>query len=116
MVPPDYLNQGRLLFRYVNIVSSGKVHTALSIPWLISVVYFVVLLTLMEMGSGATQEVVTHVIYISFDIVAFVGFLVLASSSVLIYRTASMQLRRIKNCRYRGFVLEKCMGKRGKYE
>ena len=69
---------------------------AILVPWMLSLVYFLVLVSLLELQvTDTTHHIVRHVIYISFDVVALLGFVILTTSSVFVYKVAKSQIRRL---------------------
>ena len=91
----DRLYAVKWTFRYFDSITSRRIHTVIVLPWVISFVYFIVLVTLINIGNDHTKDIVQHIIYISFDFIAIVGFLTLTVSSSVIYREARIQLLRI---------------------
>ena len=91
----DRLYTVKWTFRYFDSVKSRQVYIAIILPWIISVIYLITLITLLQLGNENIQDIVQHVIYISFDTIAFLGFLTLAVTCSVIYKVARVQLVRI---------------------
>ena len=68
----------------------------IALPWTIASTYFTVLLALLKTGGESSRCDVTHAIYISFDIIAFVGFITLVASNLVIYKQAQYQLTHMR--------------------
>lgn len=91
----DRLYAVKWTFRYLDSTTSKQIHTAIVLPWIISLIYFTILIALLHVGNEHIKDIVHHVIYITFDIFAVLGFLTLTVSSTVIYREARIQLVRI---------------------
>ena len=73
-----------------------QVYILIALPWTIASTYFTVLLILLKTGGESSRCDVTHAIYISFDIIAFVGFITLVASNLVIYKQAQCQLTHMR--------------------
>ena len=93
----DRLYTVKWTFRYFDSVRSRQVHTAIILPWIISVIYLVTLITLLQFGDEKFQNIVQHVMYISFDAIALIGFLTLVVASSFTYNEARRHLVRISS-------------------
>ena len=81
-------------FKYSQL-SSRKINCSIVLPWSVTIFYFVLLVVLMH--THLTPHMIQHVVYISFDAIALLGFLVLVTSNVFIYRAAKQQLVMIRH-------------------
>ena len=91
----DRLYAVKWTFRYLESVTSTQIYIAIVSPWVISVIYFITLITLLHICNEGIQDIIQHIIYISFDVIAMLGFLTLAVSSAILYKEARIQLLRI---------------------
>ena len=92
----DRLYAVKWTYRYIEVFTAGNVHTAVTVPWFLSVIYFIILLSLILNGNHETEKTAAHSIYVSFDVIAIIGFIILSSSSIAIYKAARSQLRRMR--------------------
>lgn len=96
LLSADRLFAVKWTFTYFQITSKRKVNIAIIFPWIITLVYFTVLVILLQTGTDLTRDTVTHVIYFSFDIIALIGFITLVVSNMVIYKETQGQLTHMR--------------------
>ena len=84
-------------FLYSGSVNSKQVHYIIVIPWMVTLLYFVILFCLTKIYP--TYKQANAVMYISFTVVAVIGFIILIVSTYFIHEGARNQLIAISSSR-----------------
>ena len=95
LVSADRLYAVKWTYRYFDSTNSKLIYIVIILPWVISLIYFIILITMLQSGNDYTKDIAQHIIYISFDVVALLGFFILTVSSTVIYKQTRIQLDRI---------------------